>query len=117
MNRGLVLPTRWEAKPSLTIPLAHSPNCLTQVTEVTLSANAKRELKTQKLETEYIIQSHLPDQLIPSIVVLHCRGFVSFELSVEIYLQSSAQTLQIKAHLFSGAWILVLKCDSTGKSH
>lgn len=88
-----------------------------QMTELTLSANTERELKTQKLETEWIIQSHLPHQLIPSILVLHCRGFMSFELSAEIYLQLSAQTLQIKAHLFSGAWIAVLKCDSMGKSH
>lgn len=87
-----------------------------QGTELTLSANTERDLKTLKLETEYIIQPHLSYQLIPSILVLHCRGFRSWELSVEFYLQSSAQTLQIKSHHFPGAWIVGLICDSTGKA-
>lgn len=91
------------------------PNCLMQVTELTLSANTERDLETLKLETEYIIQPHLPYQLIPSILVLHCRGFRSWERSVEFYLQSSAQTLQIKSHPFPGAWIVGLICDSRGK--
>lgn len=113
-TEGLSFP-HWETKPSLTIPTARSPNCLMQVTELTLSANTERDLKTLRLETEYIIQPHLPYQLIPSILVLHCRGFRSWELSVEFYLQSSAQTLQIKSHQFLGAWIAGLICDSTGK--
>lgn len=34
---------------------------------------------------------------------------------MEFYLQSSAQTLQIKSHHFPGAWIVGLICDSTRK--
>lgn len=113
VNRGFVLPMLWETKPSLTIPLARSPHCLMQVAELTLPADTERELKTQKPETEYIIQSHLPDQLIPSLLVLHCRGFIPFEIAAEIYLQSSAQTLQIKAHLSSGAWIVTARLKVT----
>lgn len=113
VNWGLVLLTLWETKPSLTIPTAGSGNCLMQVTELTLSANTKRDLKTPKLETEYIIQPHLPYQLIPSILVLHCRGFRTWELSEEFCLQSPAQTLQIKSPHFPGVWIVGLIC--TGK--